>query len=394
MAGPAFRAAAVRVRVPATSANLGPGFDAFGLALGLYDDVVVRVADSGLSVDIAGEGADNLARDERHLVVRSMRAAFERLGGQPRGLEVVCANRIPHGRGLGSSSAAICAGIVAARAVTIGGNSALDDDALLDLASEIEGHPDNVAACLRGNFTVAWTAEDGAHTIVLDPSDRVVPVVFVPATEVLTATARGLLPKTVPLSDAAVNAGRAALLVEALTRRPELLLTATEDRLHQDYRASAMPDSAALVAALRAQGCPPSSPAPAPPCWPSPTRRAPTRSSASPDPSSPRTGWSWTAPAPASCRSTCERKRHADGPAGTDTIDKNWAGECVRGSVVLTSMLHQVPSGARCAASRSRPFRFAVFAPAGSGRTGPRFSGSPPRRVRSLPARLRRIPKP
>ncbi|KJY32406.1 MULTISPECIES: homoserine kinase [unclassified Streptomyces] len=256
MAGPAFRAAAVRVRVPATSANLGPGFDAFGLALGLYDDVVVRVADSGLSVDIAGEGAETLPRDERHLLVRSMRAAFDRLGGQPRGLEVVCANRIPHGRGLGSSSAAICAGIVAARAVTIGGPSALDDDALLALASELEGHPDNVAACLRGNFTVAWTEEDRARAIALEPSAEVVPVVFVPATEVLTETARGLLPRTVPLADAAANAGRSALLVEALTRRPDLLLAATEDRIHQDYRASAMPDSAALVAALRAENVP------------------------------------------------------------------------------------------------------------------------------------------
>lgn len=108
MAGPAFRAAAVRVRVPATSANLGPGFDAFGLSLGLYDDVVVRVADSGLHIDIAGEGADTLPRDESHLLVRSLRTAFDLLGGQPRGLEIVCANRIPHGRGLGSSSAAIC----------------------------------------------------------------------------------------------------------------------------------------------------------------------------------------------------------------------------------------------------------------------------------------------
>ncbi|MDH6575649.1 homoserine kinase [Kitasatospora sp. MAP5-34] len=256
MAGPAFRAAAVRVRVPATSANLGPGFDAFGLALGLYDDVVVRVAESGLSVDIAGQGADTLPRDERHLLVRSMRAAFDRLGGQPRGLEIVCANRIPHGRGLGSSSAAICAGLVAARAVTIGGPAALDDEALLALASELEGHPDNVAACLRGGFTIAWTDEDAARAVTLEPSEQVVPVVFIPATEVLTEAARGLLPKTVPLADAAVNAGRSALLVEALTRRPELLLAATEDRLHQDYRASAMPDSAALVGALRAEGIP------------------------------------------------------------------------------------------------------------------------------------------
>jgi homoserine kinase len=185
-----------------------------------------------------------------------MRAAFDRLGGQPRGLEVVCANRIPHGRGLGSSSAAICAGIVAARAVTIGGAAALDDAALLALASELEGHPDNVAACLSGGFTIAWTDEDSAKAVRLEPAAEVVPVVFVPATEVLTETARGLLPKTVPLADAAANAGRSALLVEALTRRPELLLAGTEDRLHQDYRATAMPDSAALVAALRAEGVP------------------------------------------------------------------------------------------------------------------------------------------
>ncbi len=169
---------------------------------------------------------------------------------------MVCANRIPHGRGLGSSSAAICAGIVAARAVTIGGPSALDDDALLALASELEGHPDNVAACLRGNFTIAWTDEESAKAVALEPSEQVVPVVFVPAGEVLTETARGLLPKTVPLADAAVNAGRSALLVEALTRRPELLFAATEDRLHQDYRASAMPESAGLVGALRAEGIP------------------------------------------------------------------------------------------------------------------------------------------
>jgi homoserine kinase len=256
MAGPAFRAAAVRVRVPATSANLGPGFDAFGLALGLYDDIVVRVADAGLHVDIAGEGADTLARDEQHLVVRSLRTAFDLLGGQPRGLEVVCANRIPHGRGLGSSSAAICAGIIAARAVTIGGPSVLDDTALLELATEIEGHPDNVAACLLGGLTVAWSEGGAARAIRLDPAASLVPVVFVPATPVLTETARGLLPRTVPHVDAAANAGRAALLVEALTRRPELLLPATEDRLHQDYRAPAMPETLALVHRLRGEGVP------------------------------------------------------------------------------------------------------------------------------------------
>jgi homoserine kinase len=256
MAGPAFRAAAVRVRVPATSANLGPGFDSLGLALGLYDDVVVRVADSGLHIDIAGEGSETLPRDESHLLVRALRTAFDVLGGQPRGLEIVCANRIPHGRGLGSSSAAIVSAVVAARAVTIGGDARLDDAALLALASEIEGHPDNVAPCLLGGFTIAWTETGTGRAVRLDAAPSVVPVVFVPGRPVLTETARGLLPRTVPHVDAAANAGRAALLVEALTRRPELLLPATEDRLHQEYRAPAMPESAALVERLRADGVP------------------------------------------------------------------------------------------------------------------------------------------
>ncbi|MFC7220546.1 homoserine kinase [Streptomyces polyrhachis] len=254
MAGPAFRVAPVRVRVPATSANLGPGFDALGLALGLYDDVVVRVAESGLAVDIAGEGAQTLPRDESHLLVRAMHATFDLLGGRPRGLELVCANRIPHGRGLGSSSAAICAGILAARAVTTGGTEKLDDEGVLDLAAELEGHPDNVAACLLGGFTIAWTDAGRARALRLDPDESLVPVVFVPGRPVLTEEARGLLPRTVPHGDAAANAGRAALLVEALTRRPDLLLAATEDRLHQDYRSPAMPESIALVNRLRADG--------------------------------------------------------------------------------------------------------------------------------------------
>ncbi|SOD59473.1 homoserine kinase [Streptomyces zhaozhouensis] len=256
MAHPAFRAAAVRVRVPATSANLGPGFDALGLALGLYDDVVVRVADSGLHLDIAGEGADSVPRDESNLLVRTLRTAFDALGGQPRGLEIVCANRVPHGRGLGSSSAAICAGLVAARAVTTGGEAKLDDVALLELASEIEGHPDNVAACLLGGFTLAWGESGAVRAIRMEPAATVVPLVFVPARPLATETARGLLPRAVPHADAAANAGRAALLVEALTRRPELLLPATEDRLHQDYRAPAMPESMELVGRLRAEGVP------------------------------------------------------------------------------------------------------------------------------------------
>src|SRR5437763_16964510 len=152
VARPTFRAAPVRVRVPATSASLGPGFDALGLALTLHDDVVVRVADSGLSVDVAGMGAATVARNARNLVVRAMRATFDRLGGRPRGLEVVCANRIPHGRGLGSSAAAIVAGVVSARALVVGGAERMDGDSALVLATGLEGHPDNVAACLFGGL--------------------------------------------------------------------------------------------------------------------------------------------------------------------------------------------------------------------------------------------------
>jgi len=251
-----FRAAPVRVRVPATSANLGPGFDSAGLALSLYDDVVVRVADSGLVVDVAGEGADKVPRTERHLVVRSLRAAFDRLGGQPRGLEVVCANRIPHARGLGSSSAAIVGAVVAARALVLGGEQALDDDACLQLANELEGHPDNVAACLRGGATFAWESGGRAGVARFDPHPDLAPVAFVPAFRSSTKKVRGLLPATVPYADAVLNASRAALLSHALTSDPSLLHVATEDRLHQGYRAPAMPRTAALVAELRAQGVP------------------------------------------------------------------------------------------------------------------------------------------
>jgi homoserine kinase len=245
----------VRVRVPATSANLGPAFDSAGLALGLYDDVVVRVADRGLSVDVAGEGTDTLPRDKRHLVVKALRAAFDALGGQPRGLEIVCANRIPQARGLGSSSAAIVAAVVAARALVLGGEDDLDDDGALALATELEGHPDNVAACLRGGLTFAWTS-DRVHVHRVDVHPDLAPVAFVPSVRASTKKVRGLLPETVPHADAAANSARCALLALALTRSPALLLDATEDRLHQSYRASAMPRSAALVARLRAEGVP------------------------------------------------------------------------------------------------------------------------------------------
>ncbi|MEV0153230.1 homoserine kinase [Micromonospora sp. NPDC050686] len=248
-----FAAGPVRVRVPATSANLGPGFDALGLALGLHDDVAAEITTApGVRVSVTGEGAGELPEDDRHLVAAAMRRTFDALGGQPAGLSLECVNRIPQARGLGSSSAAIVAGVLLARALVADGGERLDDAAVLRLAAEIEGHPDNVAPCLLGGFTIAWMEPSGARAVSLPVADAVRPTLFVPADRGLTATARAALPPAVPHGDAARNAGRAALLVHALTTAPELLLPATFDRLHQDYRAAGMPGTAALVGALRA----------------------------------------------------------------------------------------------------------------------------------------------
>ncbi|MGV9215473.1 homoserine kinase [Micromonospora sp. RB23] len=249
-----FTAGPVRVRVPATSANLGPGFDALGLALGLYDDLAAEVSSGGVRVAVSGQGAGELPDDDQHLVVRAMRATFDVLGAQPSGLSVECVNRIPQARGLGSSSAAIVAGVLLARALVADGERRLDDPAVLRLAAEIEGHPDNVAPCLLGGFTLAWTETGGARAVSLPVADAVRPTVFVPSERGLTATARAALPATVPHADAALTAGRAALLVHALTSDPTLLLPATLDRLHQDYRAAGMPGTSSLVSALREAG--------------------------------------------------------------------------------------------------------------------------------------------
>jgi homoserine kinase len=241
----------VRVRVPATSANLGPGFDAFGLALALYDEVEVTASEAGLVVEVTGEGADQVPSDETHLVVRSLLAGLDVFGAAPTDLAVRCTNVIPHGRGLGSSAAAIVAGVSAAHGLT---GTPLDRDRVLDVASRIEGHPDNVAACVFGGVTIAWTDGELARAVRLEPWPGLAAVAYVPAEPLSTETARGLLPAVVPHADAAANAGRAALLATALTARPDLLPVATEDRLHQGYRAPAMPASAELLAELRGAG--------------------------------------------------------------------------------------------------------------------------------------------
>lgn len=246
----------VRVTVPATSANLGPGFDSLGLALSLRDELHAEVVPEGLHVEVEGEGADDVPRDGSHLVVRALRAALELMDATPTGLRLRCRNQIPHSRGLGSSSAAIVAGVTLARALVAGGQLLVSDDALFRLAADLEGHPDNVAPAFYGGFVISGREDGRWYAVRAGVDPRVGAVVFVPPTPVATSVARGLLPAQVPHADAAANSGRAALLVAALAGRPEHLLAATRDYLHQDQREPAMPESLALVHALRADGVP------------------------------------------------------------------------------------------------------------------------------------------
>lgn len=242
----------VRVRVPASTANLGPGFDAFGMALGLHDVVTVSTADSGYEASVVDAGAGDMSgvpSDENHLVVQALLRAADHIGLSVGGLRMTCENAIPHARGLGSSAAAVVAGIAAA--YTLDGRD-LDDDALA-LAVEFEGHADNAAASMYGGAVLAWH-EDSWRAVRVAPDERIRPVVAIASERSSTEATRGLLPGNVPHEDAAFNAGRAALGWHALTADPSLLLAGTADRLHQTYRAEAYPASTALIAALREHG--------------------------------------------------------------------------------------------------------------------------------------------
>ncbi len=251
----------VGVRVPATSANLGPGFDVLGLALGLYDDVVVEVLSAEVGdpeITVEGEGAGQVPLDETHLVHRAMCAAFQAMGVVPPRLRLHCRNEVPHGRGLGSSSAAIVSGLWAARALVRGGADRWSDHALFELAARIEGHPDNVAPAVFGGLTVAFEADAQYQVVRLEVRSDVVPVVLVPDHPMETEVARGLLPTSVSHADAIFNSARTALLVAALAGDLplEVLVSASDDRLHQPYRTEAMPQTMAAVADLRAAGVP------------------------------------------------------------------------------------------------------------------------------------------
>ncbi|MDR6639337.1 homoserine kinase [Paenarthrobacter nitroguajacolicus] len=242
------------VKVPGTSANLGPGYDSLGLALSIYDTLTVETLGTGeLEFELSGEGADTLPRDASHLVVRAIDLALDRLGFQRSGLKITAVNVNPHGRGLGSSASAVVAAVTAANAL-VPEESRQDRDWILQLTSEIEGHPDNVAPAIFGGLALSWQDSEQYSSTRADVAPDVIPVVAVPDYELSTETARGLLPASVGHHAAAMNSGRAALLIHALTAQPEFLLPGTEDYLHQSYRAQAMRPSADLISALRSAG--------------------------------------------------------------------------------------------------------------------------------------------
>ncbi|ALX66745.1 homoserine kinase [Microbacterium sp. XT11] len=244
----------VDVTVPATSANLGPGFDTLGLALSVYDTLEVTELPAGaLEIEVSGSGADEIPRDGSNLIVRTIAHVYADAGRPLPGLRIVANNGVPHGRGLGSSGAAVTAGILAAKGL-LAGDVEFSDADLLRLATELEGHPDNVAPALFGGLTIAWMGEKGPQHKKLLVHRGVSPLVLVPSYTMSTSKARSLQPPQVSTADAVFNVSRSALLIAALTQSPELLLDATADRLHQDYRAEAMPETQRLVQTLRRAG--------------------------------------------------------------------------------------------------------------------------------------------
>ena len=256
---PTFKAQSIQVQVPATSANLGPGFDCLGLALSMFDRYIAQVQDEpGFDVDVTGEGAGNVARNDKNLVIKAMYKGFEFLGGKPRGIALRQLNVIPQGRGLGSSASAIVGGLSLARALVLGGNERMSLEDMLVLANEMEGHPDNVAAAIFGGANIAWQDSHRGHMVAqsvhIEVDTRIGALAFIPATSVATSKARKMLPESLLHADAVRNTSNAALLVHALEHRPDLLHTATADFLHQSYRQEAMPQSFALLTKLRNAG--------------------------------------------------------------------------------------------------------------------------------------------
>ena len=262
--GLTFKATMAQVSVPASSANIGPGFDSFAIALEMRDRYAAQILDDeSFDVDVTGEGADQVKKDAKNLIIKSMMRGFEHMGGKPRGIALRALNVIPHGRGLGSSASAIVGGLALARSLVLTGEQYMSDEDLITLATELEGHPDNVAAAFYGGATIAWleskinsegVSSNIGRAVSLKVDDRIKALLLVPENQLSTAKARKLLPESISHQDAVLNSSRTALLVHSLAERPDLLFTATEDLLHQKYREEAMPKSIALVEKLRGAG--------------------------------------------------------------------------------------------------------------------------------------------
>lgn len=251
-----FVSGAVRIVVPASSANVGPGFDAMGLALTIHDELTAMVTDdSGVRVEVEGEGAGDVPTDEQHLVAQAMQLGFTTMGKTPNGFILKCRNAIPHGRGLGSSAAAIIGGLAVARELVADGADLLPDHELLNVALSMEGHPDNLSASLYGGFTVSWLdSERAAGSVCIDIHPSVVPIIAIPPHALATSKARGVLTDQVSRANATHNVARAGLLVHAMSTDPSFLLPATEDALHQNERAHIYPETTELIARVRSLG--------------------------------------------------------------------------------------------------------------------------------------------
>ena len=249
--------AAVTVRVPATIANLGPGFDALGVAIGIHLTIEVEPRRDSVDLSIEGEGADELPSDDSNLVLAAMNAFFEHVARRPPGFAVRIKNPIPLASGLGSSAAAVVGGLTAARALT---GARVPQTEMIQLATRLEGHPDNVLPALLGGLVVCYEALETAELryLRLDPSERLVPVVCVPPEGFSTEKAREVLPDNVTFEDAQFTASRAGLLVGAVVSGAgaEVLGEAMSDRLHEPHRLQLMPETAELHARLRETGLP------------------------------------------------------------------------------------------------------------------------------------------
>jgi homoserine kinase len=224
------------------------------MALAFYDEYELETTAAGLEISIDGEGSQSAAKDENNLIYKSIKLVFDSVGEKVPGIRLRCKNSIPHGRGMGSSGAAVAGGVMLAAGLLA--NKKFSEQQLLEFATRMEGHPDNVAPALFGGLTIAWVDETGPHHKKLTVHRGISPLVLVAPNEMSTKLARSLQPESVPHTDAVFNVSRSALLVAALTQSPELMMSATEDRLHQNYRASAMPETSKLISKLRENGHP------------------------------------------------------------------------------------------------------------------------------------------